>query len=449
MKANLKFGVFGHHSTHFRPRAGFIQHRRQSSGAGFTLIELLMVIAIIGILASLIIVSLRGAGTKARDTKVKSNAANVDKALAQYEIDNSQLFPLFASQTPTTNLSTTLVPNYLKTTSALSSPSGKAAQYISNYARTSYAQAWELENLTETAITSGNGVYSSTSAGANGTVTAGKSAGSALSFTANGVAAITNVAAYNTAPFSASVWFKPTDLTVARTIVEKYAGANGWQLTLNTNGTVTANLRVGGAIVATATSTIGAGTTVVAGTYSQVVLTYDGTIGLSGFKLYIANSSSSITSTPNAQATATNPAANTTAVNLNISANSAAGFRGSIGDLRVYSTALAGATVALLHDDIGNKTGQYANNGETSLVGAWRMDEGRTTTNGACLGTLTVAIFCDVRGEASPTGPFIPNVVVWPAGFTSYTPAYTTGIVPLGLTWTGGVASGKAFVTYR
>jgi len=60
---------------------------------GFTLIELLMVIAIIGILAALIIVSLQGATNKAKDASRKSDIASINKAADMYKAENDS-YPL-------------------------------------------------------------------------------------------------------------------------------------------------------------------------------------------------------------------------------------------------------------------------------------------------------------------------------------------------------------------
>lgn len=60
-----------------------------STKKGFTLIELLVVIAIIGILSSVVIVSLNNARSKARDSARKSNAQAMATAFALYASEQS------------------------------------------------------------------------------------------------------------------------------------------------------------------------------------------------------------------------------------------------------------------------------------------------------------------------------------------------------------------------
>lgn len=66
---------------------------RTRDNSGFTLIELLVVIAIIGILSSIVLVSLNSARTKAQNTQRIAELREISKALNAYFADNGQFPP--------------------------------------------------------------------------------------------------------------------------------------------------------------------------------------------------------------------------------------------------------------------------------------------------------------------------------------------------------------------
>jgi len=76
----------------------FIEARRnkQKTLTGFTLIELLVVIAIIGLLSTIVMVSLNTARAKARDTKRKGDIRQIRLALEMY-YDKYGKYPLAGS----------------------------------------------------------------------------------------------------------------------------------------------------------------------------------------------------------------------------------------------------------------------------------------------------------------------------------------------------------------
>ena len=80
---------------------------------GFTLIELLVVISIIGILASLTLVSYTGAQKQTRDTQRRSDLNQYRNALETYASSNNGLYP--DSLSTIAGLCTELSPSYMST----------------------------------------------------------------------------------------------------------------------------------------------------------------------------------------------------------------------------------------------------------------------------------------------------------------------------------------------
>ncbi len=65
-----------------------IGRRRKRLEQGFTLIEIMVVILILGLLATLVVQSLRGATDRAKITKAKADIAELKTALERYYLDN-------------------------------------------------------------------------------------------------------------------------------------------------------------------------------------------------------------------------------------------------------------------------------------------------------------------------------------------------------------------------
>ncbi len=66
-----------------------IFNKKTKLDRGFTLIELLVVVSIIGMLASVVLVSLQGARNKAKDAKLVLEIRELTKAMELYRLDNN------------------------------------------------------------------------------------------------------------------------------------------------------------------------------------------------------------------------------------------------------------------------------------------------------------------------------------------------------------------------
>ncbi|KKU42989.1 MAG: hypothetical protein UX60_C0041G0004 [Berkelbacteria bacterium GW2011_GWA2_46_7] len=405
----------------YRRMIVFILSVNQRKRSGFTLVELLMVIAIIGILASLTLVSLRGAGAKARDAKVKTNVASIDKALSQYELDNQKFYVDGANATIDITESGSLAINlatYIKSTAF--NPT-KVAKYTTNPSGSSYAMAWELENTTETAVTSGSGVYGTNSANLAGRIVASGTTSSAASFNGS-----TNLIATD----SADTYTNKSQLTVLAWInllttpsaygrvVGKYKYVSGntgsWMMSFNLAGTAASCL------ANTANNPfVGSGSTanLNTGTWYHLACVYDGSrvrIYLNGVQvnqsgIISGNVSTTVGGYP---------------VSIGDTCNGSGGcdnkFKGSIDDVRIYSIGLDQTAIQSIMN------GVYSVDDESNLIGGWSLDE--------VFNTVTTANIKSGGASATPT---------------IGAPTWVAGNSPLSISGLGSLLTGKAFVTYR
>mgnify|MGYP002582287673 FL=1 len=65
------------------------RHRRDNKG--FTLIEVIAVTIILGVMATMLLPSIDGAGAKARNAKLKNDLATLDQAIASYKLEQGSV----------------------------------------------------------------------------------------------------------------------------------------------------------------------------------------------------------------------------------------------------------------------------------------------------------------------------------------------------------------------
>lgn len=134
-----------------------LQKRMQ---AGFTIIELLIVIAIIGILATLVLTNFQGAQAKGRDTVRKNDINSLYQKLEEYYNENGGY--------PNGNLSASVLPGI--DSGALTDADGTGITYTGGFITSTTAPTPAPTN------TGGEYVYAAygcAAAGAQGTVTGG------------------------------------------------------------------------------------------------------------------------------------------------------------------------------------------------------------------------------------------------------------------------------------
>ena len=87
--------------------------KKFSARKGFTLVELMIVIAIIGILATVLYPAMTGYFERSRDTNRQAALRNVSLSLSAYNIDNAK-YPATPTSTCVAGISTDLVGKYIQ-----------------------------------------------------------------------------------------------------------------------------------------------------------------------------------------------------------------------------------------------------------------------------------------------------------------------------------------------
>ena len=113
-----------------------IKEKKNSAGqimstrnAGFSLIEVIAVTIIIGVMATMLMPAIDGAGSKARNAKLKNDLATLDQAIATYKLEQGSIPASLDS----------LVPDYIAKNNGFKDAKNEDFQYSvsgSNYTLT-------------------------------------------------------------------------------------------------------------------------------------------------------------------------------------------------------------------------------------------------------------------------------------------------------------------------
>ena len=74
-----------------KEKANLVTKRKVSHNAGFSLIEVIAVTIIIGVMATMLMPAIDGAGSKARNAKLKNDLATLDQAIATYKLEQGSV----------------------------------------------------------------------------------------------------------------------------------------------------------------------------------------------------------------------------------------------------------------------------------------------------------------------------------------------------------------------
>jgi len=68
-----------------------VKQKKVSCNAGFSLIEVIAVTIIIGVMATMLMPAIDGAGSKARNAKLKNDLTTLDQAIATYKLEQGSV----------------------------------------------------------------------------------------------------------------------------------------------------------------------------------------------------------------------------------------------------------------------------------------------------------------------------------------------------------------------